>query len=59
MPHFLNGNADCADNAEVEKLVNEMISEIGATQIRPEIARLAHELQSLIDEREARAQRPD
>lgn len=59
MPHFLNGNADCADNAEVEKLVNEMISEIGATQIRPEIARLALELQSLIDEREHRAQRPD
>ena len=51
MPHFLDGKADCADEAEVEKLVNELVSEIGETETRPEIVRLALELQALINER--------
>lgn len=56
MVHSLDGKADGAEDAEVEMLVNKLVSEFDARRARPEITRLAVKLQALIDEREAKAE---
>lgn len=56
MVHSLDGKADGAEDAEVEMLVNELVSEFDARRARPEITRLAAKLQALIDEQEAKTE---
>jgi len=51
MAHSVEGNADRTDDAEVARLMNELVSEIGASEIPPEIRGLAFKLQELLDER--------
>lgn len=55
MTHSLDEMAARADDEEVGRLVDELVSEIGATPLRPEIKELAAELQAMLDEKEQTA----
>ncbi len=57
MAHFLDRHVDRAEAAEVERLVNELVAEIGGREVRAEIHSLALKLQALLDEREAKDER--
>ncbi|MCD2178123.1 hypothetical protein [Rhizobium sp. C1] len=51
MAHSFDGVAGRAEDGEVDKLVNELIREIGAAEVPTAIRELAIKLQSLIDQR--------
>jgi hypothetical protein len=58
MAHSLDGTADRTDAGEVVRLMDELVSEIGATKVPPEIHGLALKLQELLDERSAEREMP-
>ncbi len=58
MTDDFDGNAGRAADLEVERLLDELVSEIGATEMPSEMRRLALELQTLIDAREEHAPVP-
>ncbi|MCD2173560.1 hypothetical protein [Rhizobium sp. C4] len=56
MAQSSDDNTECAEHAEVERLVKELASEIGAAEMPDEIHMLAVKLQTLIDEPSTRTE---
>ena len=58
MTDDFDGNAGRAAELEVERLLEELVSEIGATEAPFEIRSLALKLQTMIDARKEHASAP-
>lgn len=58
MADYFDGKIAREDDAEAERLIGELISEIGATEIPTEIRSLALKLQTLIDAPKSQAESP-
>ena len=58
MADYFDGKIAREDDAEAERLIGELISEIGATEIATERRGLARKLQTLIDAPKSQAESP-